>query len=497
MRLYTNRPDFFNDISEEIRLYLPKAELEIIDVSSIENPLCISTDSEETYILASLTNDEEHFRAFVRFGYDGVEYSYNHSTPYRNEDALAEKRYAKRCIKVAVFRCLSAAFPSAHIPWGSLTGIRPTRLLRELVKSEGETEAHKLMLHEFDVSPAKLALAARINSVQQPILDSIEPKDVDVYVGIPFCRTRCLYCSFASQLRTRKTDMTAYLNALKKDISLGAEMAHSHGLKIRALYLGGGTPTILTAEELDELLYHIIHEYGVAPETEFTVEAGRPDTITEEKLHILLQHGVTRISVNPQTMCDETLKSVGRDHRAEDIINCFYTARRMGFDCINMDLIAGLPGEDHVLMEKSIDKILPLLPDCLTVHTLAVKRSSRLHEHLDEIVLPDIHEVEQMTAIAAEGAEKMGMLPYYMYRQKYMAGNMENVGYSMPDKICIYNIDMMEDALSIIAHGAGAMTKRVFPNGHRIERVPNPKDIDTYISKIDSIDAARRKLWTE
>lgn len=497
MRLYTNRPDFFNDISEEIRLYLPKAELEIMDVSSAEDSLYVSIDSNEDYVFTSLTNDGEHFYACAKIRYNDIEYSYNHSTPYRNEDALAEKRYAKRCIKVAVFRCLSFAFPEAHIPWGSLTGIRPTRLLRELVKSEGENDAHELMLHEFDVSPAKLALAARINSVQQPVLDSIGPKDVDVYIGIPFCRTRCLYCSFASQLRTKKTDMSAYLNALKKDISLGAEMARSHELKIRALYLGGGTPTILTAEELDELLYHIIHEYDVAPETEFTVEAGRPDTITEEKLHIFLQHGITRISINPQTMCDETLKSVGRDHCAEDIINCFHTARHMGFDCINMDVIAGLPGEDHVLMEKSLAKILPLQPDCLTVHTLAVKRSSRLHEHLDEIDLPDIHEVEQMTAIGAEGAEKLGMLPYYMYRQKYMAGNMENVGYAMPDKICIYNIDMMEDALSIIAHGAGAMTKRIFPNGHRIERIPNPKDIDTYISKIDSIDAARKKLWAE
>lgn len=497
MRLYTNRPDFFNDISEEIRLYLPKVELEIIDISSIEDSLCVPIDSKEDYVFASLTNDGKHFFAHTRIRFNGIEYSYNHSTLYRNEDVLAEKRYAKRCIKVAVFRCLGSAFPDAHIPWGSLTGIRPTRLLRELVKSEGEHEAYELMLHEFDVSPDKLALAARINYVQQPFLDSIGSRDVDVYVGIPFCRTRCLYCSFASQLRTKKTDMAVYLDALKKDISSGAELAHSHGLKIRALYLGGGTPTILTAKELDELLYHIIHEYDIAPETEFTVEAGRPDTITEEKLHVLLRYGITRISINPQTMCDETLKNVGRDHRAEDIINCFNTARRMGFDCINMDLIAGLPGEDHVLMEESIAKILPLLPDCLTVHTLAIKRSSRLHEHLDEIVLPDIHEVEQMTAIGAEGAEKLGMLPYYMYRQKYMAGNMENVGYAMPDKICIYNIDMMEDALSIIAHGAGAMTKRVFPNGHRIERVPNPKDIDTYIGKIDSIDAARRKLWAE
>ena len=172
-------------------------------------------------------------------------------------------------------------------------------------------------------------------------------------------------------------------------------------------------------------------------------------------------------------------------------------ARLLGFDCINMDLIAGLPGEDAASMEHSIDELVKLDPDCLTVHTLAVKRSSRLHEHLDEITLPDVSEVEAMTAIGAEGARRLGMIPYYMYRQKYMAGNMENVGYSKPDRICIYNIDMMEDALSIIAHGAGAMTKRVFQSGGRIERVPNPKDISTYIAKLDATNEARIRLWNE
>ena len=196
-------------------------------------------------------------------------------------------------------------------------------------------------------------------------------------------------------------------------------------------------------------------------------------------------------------MCDSTLRAVGRDHSSEDIIDCFNTARAMGFDSVNMDLIAGLPGEDESSMRHSIDEILKLGPDCLTVHTLAIKRSSRLHEHLNEIVLPDADVVERMTAIGAEGAERLGMLPYYMYRQKYMAGNMENVGYSKPDKVCIYNIDMMEDALSIIAHGAGAMTKRVFNEGGRIERVPNPKDIDTYIAKLAATNEARRRLFTE
>ena len=489
MRLYTDRPDFFNDISEEIRLFLPAAELEL----STDIPVSDNGD----YILAVLGNDGISFAAEAEFVRSGEHFSYTHISPYRNETPLIEKRYAKRCIKISVFRCLRKAFPSAPLPWGSLTGIRPTRLLRELILTEGEAEARRLMLDEFDVSTEKYGLARRIVTVQEDILSSVKPNDVDVYIGIPFCRTRCLYCSFASQLRTKKTDMAPYLSALEKDISLGAAMAEEAGLRVRSLYLGGGTPTVLTADELRSLIEHTLSAYRVAPGTEFTVEAGRPDTITREKLEALLSCGVTRISVNPQTMCDSTLRAVGRDHSSEDIIDCFNTARAMGFDSVNMDLIAGLPGEDESSMRHSIDEILKLGPDCLTVHTLAIKRSSRLHEHLNEIVLPNADVVEHMTAIGAEGAERLGMLPYYMYRQKYMAGNMENVGYSKPDKVCIYNIDMMEDALSIIAHGAGAMTKRVFNEGGRIERVPNPKDIDTYIAKLAATNEARRRLFME
>ena len=235
--------------------------------------------------------------------------------------------------------------------------------------------------------------------------------------------------------------------------------------------------------------------YNIAPGTEFTVEAGRPDTITAEKLRIIKQRGATRISVNPQTMCDKTLHLVGRDHTSEDIKACFNLARDIGFDSINMDLIAGLPGETAADMQHSVNALVELSPECLTVHTLAIKRSSRLRENLSEYALPDVSEVEKMTEIGALGAEETGMLPYYMYRQKYMAGNMENVGYAKPGSICIYNIDMMEDSLSIIAHGAGAMNKRVFPSGGRIERVPNPKDIETYISKLQKTHADRLALF--
>lgn len=492
MFLFTNRPDFFNDISEEIRLFVPSEE--IFPAASAEEFAALG--AENSTLRVTLSNDKESFFAESVLTLNGQSFSYSCKTPYRCDDAVVEKRFAKRCIKIAVFRTMRAAYPNAHLPWGSLTGIRPTRLLRELQRSSGAVEARRMMLEDFDVTPQKFALADKIVSVQEPIFASVQKNDVDVYIGIPFCRTRCLYCSFASQLRTAKTDMQPYLSALKTDIANGAQMVRELGLNVRAMYLGGGTPTVLTANELRDLLDFTTEAYNFAPGTEFTVEAGRPDTITAEKLRVIKQRGATRISVNPQTMCDRTLHLVGRDHSAADIADCFRLAREIGFDSINMDLIAGLPGETAADMQRSVDALLKLDPDCLTVHTLAIKRSSRLREKLSEYALPDVAEVERMTEIGAQAAEMMGMLPYYMYRQKYMAGNMENVGYAKPGSICIYNIDMMEDSLSIIAHGAGAMNKRVFPSGGRIERVPNPKDIETYISKLQRTHADRRALFT-
>ncbi|MCR5809238.1 MAG: coproporphyrinogen dehydrogenase HemZ [Clostridiales bacterium] len=483
MKLITNRPEFYNDLCEEIRLFLPRAEI----------ALDAETEGDDSVITAMLSADGE-FTAFAEYVCGGAVFSHTHRAPYRGGSEIVEKRYAKRAIKTAVFRALRKAFPDKLIPWGSLTGIRPTRLLRELIETEGYPEAMRLMREEFDVEESKLSLADKICRVQAPILESAGPNEFGVYVGIPFCRTRCLYCSFASQLRTKKTDMAAYLAALHRDIELGSAMAKDKGLAARSFYMGGGTPTILTAGELDALLDKVCSCYDTAGK-EFTVEAGRPDTITLEKLNVMKAHGVTRVSVNPQTMCDNTLRLVGRDHTSDDIIRCFGEVRSVGFDSVNMDLIAGLPGETETEMKASLAAAEALEPDCLTVHTLAIKRASRLHERMDEYALPSVETVETMVEMGRETAEKMGMLPYYMYRQKYMAGNLENVGYSKPDSICIYNIDMMEDALSIMAHGAGAMTKCVIDGGRRIERVPNPKDIATYIEKIESTNRAREELF--
>lgn len=483
MKLFTNVPDFYNDISEEIRLFLPREEI-------------VLSDTEEEYdLLVLLSSDTQHYIARCTFLCEGRAFHYTQSDPLRSGNIIIEKRYSKRCVKTAVFRAMRMAFPDRLIPWGSLTGIRPTRLLRELVKTEGGEEALRFMTEQFDVSPSKAALASMINSVQQPVIESVKPNEIGVYVGIPFCRTRCLYCSFASELRTKKTDMAAYLAALHRDIELGSAMSRKMGLSPRSFYIGGGTPTVLTEEELDALLTRISSCYDTEGK-EFTVEAGRPDTVTEGKLRVLKAHGVTRISVNPQTMCDRTLRLVGRDHTSADIVDCFNTARSIGFDSVNMDLIAGLPNETPDDFAASLSSIEELRPDCLTVHTLAVKRASRLKEHMDEYALPSVEDVERMVDMGYASAVRMGMKPYYMYRQKYMAGNLENVGYSKEGAVCIYNIDMMEDGVSIIAHGAGSMTKRVWADGGRIERVPNPKDIATYINKLDETQAERERLFS-
>jgi oxygen-independent coproporphyrinogen-3 oxidase len=250
--------------------------------------------------------------------------------------------------------------------------------------------------------------------------------------------------------------------------------------------MGGGTPTVLTSDQLAELLDHIFSQYGTFG-TEATVEAGRPDTIDREKLMALKRFGISRVSINPQTMNDETLRRVGRAHTAEDIRRSYELARDAGFDLINMDLIAGLPGETSEDMQKSCDEIVKLMPDNLTVHSLAIKRSSKLKKELEEHSLPNAAQAEKMTAIGAVCARRMGMRPYYMYRQKYMSGNLENVGYARSGKECLYNIDMMEETASILSHGAGTMTKRVFAGENRIERLPSPKDIATYLEKLPAL----------
>jgi oxygen-independent coproporphyrinogen-3 oxidase len=483
--LYTNRPGYAADIAEIIRAYLGMEEITQAD--------CFLEDNAYTIEALLSDNGEVTVRGKMH-GMPAVSYTWAVDT--NADNAIIRKRKEKRAFKIAVFRVMRQLEPDIVLPWGSLTGIRPTKLLRELIEEMGEREALRVFTDDFDVRPQKAALAASILSAQKNILRDIRHLDADVYIGIPFCKTRCLYCSFASELIGKGGVPEEYLNALYRDIELGSDIAHRGGYHIRSMYVGGGTPTVLSAEQLKRLLAHAINCYS-GYGTELTVEAGRPDTVDAEKLRTLKEMGVNRISLNPQTMQAQTLKRIGRAHSPEEIVQAYEIARQIGFD-INMDVICGLPGETEEDMQNTLQEISALKPDNLTVHTLAVKRSSLLKRQLEEYPLPSSDVAERMVEQGAQCAAALSMHPYYMYRQKYMRGNLENVGYAAQGKDCIYNVDMMEEAASIFAHGAGAMSKRVFQGkDQRVERIPAPKDIPSYIGKLSILHAQKEALFLE
>lgn len=476
VQLITNVPQYENDIAEEIRLFLGAVEIRP-DVSEPEYRMEITLDTENGTAFGTLNGETASFQVFPDGG-----------------DRLEKKRQEKRAVKRTAYALMQKVCP-VDMPWGSLTGIRPTKLLRELEQRYGALEAVRQFREVFSVQEDKLRLAATINAVQRPFIESVGKRDLDVYVGIPYCKTRCLYCSFGSEI-AKGASLEAYLVPLFEDITRGGQLLRDGNWNLRAFYIGGGTPTVLNEDQLDRLLSHIESVYGGYGK-ECTVEAGRPDTITEEKLQVLKKHGIDRISVNPQSMNDETLKRIGRAHTADQIVETFKLARKIGFRSINMDLIAGLPGETEEDFQRTLSKIAELRPDNLTVHTLAIKRSSRLKEQLDRYPLPSSESVMRMIGMGFETARSLGLWPYYMYRQKYQNGNLENVGYAAKDQICIYNIDMMEETTSILAHGANAMTKRIFDAEQRVERIAAPKDVPTYTNKLPLLDEQKRKLFLQ
>lgn len=480
----TNRTEYRNDIAEEIRLFSGLSEI------------CLAEETEpnaaELVFDLQMQREKNRYHLRARAG-DLFEETAFELPPRASQ--LTIKKLEKRELKLACYRLLKQLYPDVATPWGSLTGIRPTKLFRELMQEFGIAHAREMFQDTFDVSREKAQLAERIITVQEPYVYVLAPKDIDVYIGIPFCKTKCLYCSFPSEILGKEDRLSGYLDSLKRDIAAGAALVKERKMRVRAFYMGGGTPTVLSAAQMEDLLSFALSQYGSFG-GEATVEAGRPDTIDREKLLVLKRLGVNRISINPQTMNDETLRRVGRSHTAEDVRRVFDLARSVGFDSINMDLIAGLPGETPEDMRRSCSAVAALNPDHLTVHSLAIKRSSLLKTKLKEYPIASAEQAEQMVAIGSACAERMGMNPYYLYRQKYMSGNLENVGYARPGSECVYNIDMMEETTSILSHGAGAMTKRVFQKGTRIERLPNPKDVPTYIEKLDRLIAAKREFFS-
>lgn len=394
------------------------------------------------------------------------------------------------------------------LPWGNLTGIRPTKLIRTMLEEEAQKSGASIsdaMVKEKVLERAyterrlegeKLTTGIDIAIRESEIISSLHTADgYSVYVGIPFCPSTCLYCSFTSNpvFKYRKA-MKDYLAAVRKELLWTAENMKDYILD--TVYVGGGTPTTLEPDELEILLNDITTILPWENVKEFTVEAGRADSITREKLEVLKKYPVTRISVNPQTMSDATLKLIGRNHTVAQVVDAYNMAREMGFDNINMDIILGLPGENCEDVGKTIDEIVKLDPDSLTVHSLAIKRASRLKKWMDENEMTVTMDYEKAMEISSKGAEAMNLKPYYLYRQKQMAGNLENTGFAADGKYGLYNILIMEEVQSIVAIGAGSVSKRVFPDG-RIERCDNIKDIDLYLSKIDEMIDRKRELFGE
>ena len=380
------------------------------------------------------------------------------------------------------------------LPWGNLTGIRPTKIamtMREQGNSREEIAAYLREMHL--VSEEKTKLAIEIAEREQEILSALHYENgYSLYVGIPFCPTTCLYCSFTSYpISAWKKRVGEYLTALGREIDETALLFRDKILD--TVYIGGGTPTSLSAEQLEWLLKKLRSAFDFSTVQEFTVEAGRADSITEDKLWVLYENGVTRISVNPQTMKQETLDLIGRRHTVEQVEEAFHLARRVGFTNINMDMILGLPGETAADVAHTIEAIQALSPDELTVHSLAVKRASKLGRWIEENGATAYNNTDEIMEIAARGAADMDMVPYYLYRQKNMSGNFENVGYARRDKYGIYNILINEEKQTILALGAGAITKGVFPDD-RIERCENVKDVGQYIERIDEMIERKRRL---
>lgn len=407
-----------------------------------------------------------------------------------------EKKEYKDAFKRFLYTSLSS-YTGKTLPWGNLTGIRPTKIAMGMLE-EGKTddEIRAYLKDRHFVSEQKTTLSLEIAKREQRILSKVHYENgYSLYIGIPFCPTTCLYCSFTSYpICAYKEQTERYVDCLIREMEFTAQAFRDKVLD--SVYIGGGTPTTLEAEQLDRLITALKERFDFCTVQEFTVEAGRADSITEEKLKVLYRHGVDRISINPQTMNQETLQVIGRQHTVEQVKEAFAMARAIGFDNINMDLILGLPGEQKEQVQTTIAEVTALKPDSLTVHSLAVKRASKLNQWIEKNGIELLKNTEETMEIAAKGAKSMGMVPYYLYRQKNMSGNFENVGYAKEGREGLYNILIMEEKQTIVALGAGSITKLVFPDG-RIERTDNVKDVGIYMDRIHEMMERKEKLFTQ
>lgn len=416
----------------------------------------------------------------------------------KDEALENEEEFFKETIKKLIFKNLQKITGDVY-PWGTLVGIRPSKIaLKSLREGLNEEEVKKVFYNKHYALEEKAQLCIDVAKFEDRFVNK-DPKNISIYIGMAFCPTRCLYCSFASNpISGNKKLVEPYLKALSYEIKEMSRYVKEKNLNIETIYFGGGTPTSINNEEFEELMNHIYNSFiKENPPKEFTVECGRPDSITLEKLKTMKKYNVTRISINPQTMNDKTLKLIGRNHTSQDVIEKFKMAKELGFEDINMDMIIGLPGEGLEEAKHTASEISKLSPDSLTVHGLSLKRGSIMYENFilkKGLGLKSQDEIMKMYEESRKLAKDLGIKPYYMYRQKNMVGNMENLGYAKKGKECLYNIEMIEDKQTIIALGADAVTKVVFLDENRLERFANVKDVKGYTERIQELVEGKIKL---
>lgn len=400
---------------------------------------------------------------------------------------------SKDSIKREIFHKLSTS-TGLRPEWGILTGIRPVKLCGELIDAHGLDEARRVLKNEYLIDDSKVDMIVKMYNYQIASFGKAKENSVGMYIGIPFCPTRCLYCSFISS-QSENEKLETYVDTLIEEIkAIGLRLDNSE-FHIESLYIGGGTPTTLNENQLNRLLDAINKYLDIHSIKEYTIEAGRPDTINLEKLKIIKAHGCERISINPQSMKPETLVTIGRSHTPLEIEKAFELAHSLDFNSINADLIAGLPGEELSDFDASLEKIIGLGADNITIHSLAVKRASRLKDEDPAFHYKQSSITNSMTAKGFETLCNRGFEPYYLYRQKHMAGAGENIGYCKPEKAGLYNIRIMDEHQSILALGAGAISKRFYPEENRLERIPNISNVGHYINRLDEMIERKDKMF--
>ena len=507
-----NKPEFEYDVHSMVKAYLPKEDVEMYYTCPLEevegkNVACthreIENEDEETR--KRLEEAEYVFYVDYLENKISIKWIIGGDKLFARDFIVdfADRKETKNALKQHLYALLKEG-TGRELPWGTLTGIRPTKIPMKLME-EGQTdeEIFQYMKETYFATDEKIQLSIDIAKRERELLSKIDYENgYSLYIGIPFCPSTCLYCSFTSYpLGMWKNRVDEYLDALEKEIHFTAvKFQHK---KLNSIYIGGGTPTTLNAQQLDRLIRKIKCSFDLQHCVEFTVEAGRPDSITRDKLEVLKKHGIVdRISINPQTMKQATLDLIGRHHTVEQIKDSFRMAREVGFENINMDLIMGLPEEDFEDVRNTMEELKVMEPDNITIHSLAIKRAARLNMFKDDYKDMQMVNTQEHMDLCADYCKEMGLEPYYLYRQKGMAGNMENVGYAKKGKAGVYNILIMEEKQTIMALGAGATTKFVLPEtnpdgSQRIERVENVKDVKNYLERVDEMINRKLKKMEE